>query len=200
MAAPSVTQGILIHAATVNDYRGRYRKGHLSNSSGFTTVHAPCVCLCVLQYLPSTAVNTTLQLQELRERMLPLNISAYIIPGTDAHLVDQLSIIISPYGFNVCVCDGERERERRSDAILCFPIRASISHHVMREWPSWPASQAQQVRSISASLYSSSSSSSSFSSPHDPAPLFPVPQACRSSTFSPHPYRPSLIHLHCTVH
>nr|XP_020448488.1 xaa-Pro aminopeptidase 2 [Monopterus albus]XP_020448497.1 xaa-Pro aminopeptidase 2 [Monopterus albus] len=42
-------------------------------------------------YLPSTAVNTTLQLQELRERMLPLNISAYIIPGTDAHLSEYIA-------------------------------------------------------------------------------------------------------------
>lgn len=47
--------------------------------------------ITVLQYLPSTAVNTTGQLKELREQMLPLNISAYIIPGTDAHLVDVLS-------------------------------------------------------------------------------------------------------------
>uniref|UniRef100_A0A4W6FVL1 X-prolyl aminopeptidase (aminopeptidase P) 2, membrane-bound n=1 Tax=Lates calcarifer TaxID=8187 RepID=A0A4W6FVL1_LATCA len=46
---------------------------------------------CVLQYLPSTAVNTTLQLQELRERMRPLNISAYIIPGTDAHLSEYIA-------------------------------------------------------------------------------------------------------------
>uniref|UniRef100_A0A665UH52 X-prolyl aminopeptidase (aminopeptidase P) 2, membrane-bound n=1 Tax=Echeneis naucrates TaxID=173247 RepID=A0A665UH52_ECHNA len=48
-------------------------------------------CLCVLQYLPSTAVNTTLQLQELREQMLELNISAYIIPGTDAHLSEYIA-------------------------------------------------------------------------------------------------------------
>lgn len=42
-------------------------------------------------YLPSTAVNTTLQLQELREQMRPLNISAYIIPGTDAHLSEYIA-------------------------------------------------------------------------------------------------------------
>uniref|UniRef100_A0A7N8XI61 Xaa-Pro aminopeptidase n=1 Tax=Mastacembelus armatus TaxID=205130 RepID=A0A7N8XI61_9TELE len=48
-------------------------------------------CMSFLQYLPSTAVNTTLQLQELRERMLPLNISAYIIPGTDAHLSEYIA-------------------------------------------------------------------------------------------------------------
>ncbi|XP_070818760.1 xaa-Pro aminopeptidase 2 [Chaetodon trifascialis] len=42
-------------------------------------------------HLPSTAVNTALRLQELRERMLPLNISAYIIPGTDAHLSEYIA-------------------------------------------------------------------------------------------------------------
>uniref|UniRef100_A0A4W6FUU0 X-prolyl aminopeptidase (aminopeptidase P) 2, membrane-bound n=1 Tax=Lates calcarifer TaxID=8187 RepID=A0A4W6FUU0_LATCA len=46
---------------------------------------------CSFRYLPSTAVNTTLQLQELRERMRPLNISAYIIPGTDAHLSEYIA-------------------------------------------------------------------------------------------------------------
>ncbi|XP_054453748.1 xaa-Pro aminopeptidase 2 [Anoplopoma fimbria] len=42
-------------------------------------------------YLPSTAVNTTDQLQKLREHMLPLNISAYIIPGTDAHMSEYIA-------------------------------------------------------------------------------------------------------------
>ncbi|XP_049898202.1 xaa-Pro aminopeptidase 2 [Epinephelus moara] len=42
-------------------------------------------------YIPSTAVNTTLRLQELRERMFHLNISAYIIPGTDAHLSEYIA-------------------------------------------------------------------------------------------------------------
>ncbi|KAE8285708.1 Xaa-Pro aminopeptidase 2 [Larimichthys crocea] len=42
-------------------------------------------------YLPSTAVNTTLQLKELREQMLPRNIAAYIIPGTDAHLSEYIA-------------------------------------------------------------------------------------------------------------
>ncbi|KAM9850294.1 xaa-Pro aminopeptidase 2 [Aulostomus maculatus] len=42
-------------------------------------------------YLPSTAVNTTLQLQELREQMLSFKISAYIIPGTDAHLSEYIA-------------------------------------------------------------------------------------------------------------
>ncbi|XP_078477739.1 xaa-Pro aminopeptidase 2 [Lampetra planeri] len=40
---------------------------------------------------PITAVNTTLQLKELRARMLPLNISAYIVPGTDAHLSEYIA-------------------------------------------------------------------------------------------------------------
>ncbi|XP_028272108.1 xaa-Pro aminopeptidase 2 [Parambassis ranga] len=48
-------------------------------------------CSLTPPYLPSTAVNTTLQLQELRERMLPMNISAYIIPGTDAHLSEYIA-------------------------------------------------------------------------------------------------------------
>ncbi|KAM9356538.1 xaa-Pro aminopeptidase 2 [Symphorus nematophorus] len=48
-------------------------------------------CTLSPPYLPSTAVNTTLQLLELRERMLPLNISAYIIPGTDAHLSEYIA-------------------------------------------------------------------------------------------------------------
>lgn len=51
----------------------------------------------LLQYLPPTAVNTTLRLQQLRAAMTPLNISAYIIPATDAHLVKSvlLSIILT---------------------------------------------------------------------------------------------------------
>uniref|UniRef100_A0A8D0AA42 X-prolyl aminopeptidase (aminopeptidase P) 2, membrane-bound n=1 Tax=Sander lucioperca TaxID=283035 RepID=A0A8D0AA42_SANLU len=44
-----------------------------------------------LLYLPSTAVNTTLQLKKLQEQMLLLNISAYIIPGTDAHLSEYIA-------------------------------------------------------------------------------------------------------------
>nr|XP_057931368.1 xaa-Pro aminopeptidase 2 isoform X1 [Doryrhamphus excisus] len=42
-------------------------------------------------YLPSTAVNTSLRLQELREHMLSSNISAYIIPATDAHLSEYIA-------------------------------------------------------------------------------------------------------------
>ncbi|KAJ8351198.1 hypothetical protein SKAU_G00226740 [Synaphobranchus kaupii] len=42
-------------------------------------------------YLPPTAVNTTLRLQALRRAMAPFNISAYIIPGTDAHLSEYIA-------------------------------------------------------------------------------------------------------------
>lgn len=42
-------------------------------------------------YLPSTAVNTTLRLQKLREQMLLQDIAAYIIPGTDAHLSEYIA-------------------------------------------------------------------------------------------------------------
>ncbi|XP_072252503.1 xaa-Pro aminopeptidase 2 [Leuresthes tenuis] len=48
-------------------------------------------CSAFPPYLPSTAVNTTLQLQELRAQMLPMNIFAYIIPGTDAHLSEYIA-------------------------------------------------------------------------------------------------------------
>ncbi|XP_068447841.1 xaa-Pro aminopeptidase 2 [Clinocottus analis] len=48
-------------------------------------------CSLVPPYLPTTAVNTTLRLQDLREQMLPLKISAYIIPGTDAHLSEYIA-------------------------------------------------------------------------------------------------------------
>ncbi|KAK7922519.1 hypothetical protein WMY93_009421 [Mugilogobius chulae] len=42
-------------------------------------------------YIPSTAVNSTIQLQDLRKKMQPLKISAYIIPGTDAHLSEYIA-------------------------------------------------------------------------------------------------------------
>ncbi|XP_075902797.1 xaa-Pro aminopeptidase 2 [Nelusetta ayraudi] len=41
-------------------------------------------------YLPNTVKNTTVQLQKLREQMVSLNISAYIIPNTDAHLSEYI--------------------------------------------------------------------------------------------------------------
>lgn len=41
--------------------------------------------------IPSTAVNSTLQLRDLRNKMSSLNISAYIIPGTDAHLSEYIA-------------------------------------------------------------------------------------------------------------
>ncbi|XP_008274466.1 xaa-Pro aminopeptidase 2 [Stegastes partitus] len=48
-------------------------------------------CSVIPPYLPSTAVNTTLQLQELRQRMRAMNIHGYIIPGTDAHLSEYIA-------------------------------------------------------------------------------------------------------------
>uniref|UniRef100_A0A8C7ZP77 X-prolyl aminopeptidase (aminopeptidase P) 2, membrane-bound n=1 Tax=Oryzias sinensis TaxID=183150 RepID=A0A8C7ZP77_9TELE len=48
-------------------------------------------CSLTPPYLPSTAVNTSLQLQQLREKMQSLRISAYIIPGTDAHLSEYIA-------------------------------------------------------------------------------------------------------------
>ncbi|XP_030595469.1 xaa-Pro aminopeptidase 2 [Archocentrus centrarchus] len=48
-------------------------------------------CSVIPPYLPSTAVNTSLQLKELREQMLAMNISAYVIPGTDAHLSEYIA-------------------------------------------------------------------------------------------------------------
>ncbi|XP_071772288.2 xaa-Pro aminopeptidase 2 [Centroberyx gerrardi] len=48
-------------------------------------------CSAVPPYLPSTAVNTTVRLQALRAAMSLLEISAYIIPGTDAHLSEYIA-------------------------------------------------------------------------------------------------------------
>lgn len=148
-----------------------------------------CVCVCVLQHLPSTVVNTTVQLRELRERMLPWNISAYIIPGTDAHLVDVLlkSIYLSPcVRARVLVCDS---------TLLCFSIRVSTLHHVMRGWNSWLASQARQVY-ISASFSplpsSSSSSSTSFSSLSSSSTPW---LNSSSSSFSPHHHHSARVSL-----
>ncbi|XP_022540025.2 xaa-Pro aminopeptidase 2 [Astyanax mexicanus] len=47
-------------------------------------------CSIVPPYLPPTAVNTTLRLFQLRASMKP-NISAYIIPATDAHLSEYIA-------------------------------------------------------------------------------------------------------------
>lgn len=104
-----------------------------------------CACACVSQYLPSTAVNTTLQLQQLRAQMLPLNIFAYIIPGTDAHLVILLSIIINSSGFDPCGW-GAVTLTYCVFLFVCFFIRVSTSHHVMQGCPSWLGLQAQQVQ------------------------------------------------------
>lgn len=52
-----------------------------------------CVsCLPVTcQYLPVTVVNTTEKLTALRQQMHTHNLSAYIIPDTDAHMVRDSS-------------------------------------------------------------------------------------------------------------
>nr|XP_017519342.1 xaa-Pro aminopeptidase 2 isoform X1 [Manis javanica] len=41
-------------------------------------------------YLPVTAVNTTVQLIALRQQMLTWNLSAYIVPDTDAHMSEYI--------------------------------------------------------------------------------------------------------------
>ncbi|XP_026991885.1 xaa-Pro aminopeptidase 2 [Tachysurus fulvidraco] len=48
-------------------------------------------CSIVPPYLPPTAINTTRQLHDLRAVMKLNNISAYIIPGTDAHLSEYIA-------------------------------------------------------------------------------------------------------------
>ncbi|KAF4091455.1 hypothetical protein AMELA_G00037040 [Ameiurus melas] len=48
-------------------------------------------CSLVPPYLPPTATNTTRRLHELRTVMKTHNISAYIIPGTDAHLSEYIA-------------------------------------------------------------------------------------------------------------
>ncbi|XP_034738906.1 xaa-Pro aminopeptidase 2 isoform X2 [Etheostoma cragini] len=64
----------------------------LGNTSGVKTYkQTERNCSVTPPYLPSTAVDTTLQLKELQEKMLSLNISAYIIPGTDAHLSEYIA-------------------------------------------------------------------------------------------------------------
>ncbi|XP_062416548.1 xaa-Pro aminopeptidase 2 [Pungitius pungitius] len=42
-------------------------------------------------YLPSTVINTTVRLQDLRKEMLLQDIAAYIIPATDAHLSEYIA-------------------------------------------------------------------------------------------------------------
>ncbi|KAI1898111.1 hypothetical protein AGOR_G00068980 [Albula goreensis] len=48
-------------------------------------------CSATPPILPPTAVNTSHRLWELRQAMAPFNISAYIIPGTDAHLSEYIA-------------------------------------------------------------------------------------------------------------
>uniref|UniRef100_A0A8C6TE29 X-prolyl aminopeptidase (aminopeptidase P) 2, membrane-bound n=1 Tax=Neogobius melanostomus TaxID=47308 RepID=A0A8C6TE29_9GOBI len=47
--------------------------------------------LCVPLVHPSTAVNSTLQLRNLRKSMILAGINAYIIPDTDAHLSEYIA-------------------------------------------------------------------------------------------------------------
>ncbi|KAM3612458.1 uncharacterized protein V6R79_008533 [Siganus canaliculatus] len=48
-------------------------------------------CSATPPFLPSTVVNTEVQLQGLRSLMSTLNIHAYIIPATDAHMSEYIS-------------------------------------------------------------------------------------------------------------
>ncbi|XP_016071428.1 PREDICTED: xaa-Pro aminopeptidase 2 [Miniopterus natalensis] len=47
-------------------------------------------CSASPQYLPVTVVNTTVQLKALRQQMQNQNLSAYIIPNTDAHMSEYI--------------------------------------------------------------------------------------------------------------
>lgn len=64
----------------------------LAALSGFSVGSGGTERNCTISppYLPITAVNSTLQLRDLRDKMRQLNISAYIIPGTDAHLSEYI--------------------------------------------------------------------------------------------------------------
>ncbi|XP_062332994.1 xaa-Pro aminopeptidase 2 [Osmerus eperlanus] len=61
-----------------------------SHAQGFSQERTERNCSATPPYLPPTAVNTSQILQALRAAM-PLNISAYIIPGTDAHLSEYIA-------------------------------------------------------------------------------------------------------------
>lgn len=65
----------------------------LAALTGLTLGHGGTERNCSISppYIPSTAVNSTLQLRDLRNKMSSLNISAYIIPGTDAHLSEYIA-------------------------------------------------------------------------------------------------------------
>nr|XP_055034361.1 xaa-Pro aminopeptidase 2 isoform X1 [Misgurnus anguillicaudatus]XP_055034362.1 xaa-Pro aminopeptidase 2 isoform X1 [Misgurnus anguillicaudatus] len=69
-----VVLGVSIHAVWAEDGPGSERN-----------------CSSIPPYLPPTVVDTTLRLQKLRASMRPLNISAYIIPATDAHLSEYIA-------------------------------------------------------------------------------------------------------------
>lgn len=54
-------------------------------------------CLPVTgQFLPVTAVDTTMRLAALRQQMQAWNLSAYIITDTDAHMVRTTSVPFHP--------------------------------------------------------------------------------------------------------
>ncbi|KAK6473674.1 xaa-Pro aminopeptidase 2 [Huso huso] len=58
----------------------------------FKNVKTCGLFLFVLQYLPPTTVNTTKRLADLRLLMPAHNVSAYIIPATDAHLSEYIAV------------------------------------------------------------------------------------------------------------
>lgn len=120
-----------------------------------------------LQYLPPTAINTTIRLHELRVIMRTHSISAYIIPGTDAHLVAKFlssifshlfpsafflllfpsylitshcSLIFHNNQFIKCVCLG------------CFFARVSTLPSEMPGWPGCLVSLVLQVCSCADSI------------------------------------------------
>ncbi|XP_033830046.1 xaa-Pro aminopeptidase 2 [Periophthalmus magnuspinnatus] len=65
----------------------------LAALTGFTAGYGGTERNCSITppYLPSTAVDSSTQLAALRRKMNPLKISAYIIPGTDAHLSEYIA-------------------------------------------------------------------------------------------------------------
>ncbi|XP_046876758.1 xaa-Pro aminopeptidase 2 [Hypomesus transpacificus] len=62
-----------------------------SHAQSFSQERTERNCSATPPYLPPTAVITSQRLQALRATMRPLNISAYIIPGTDAHLSEYIA-------------------------------------------------------------------------------------------------------------
>lgn len=181
---------------TVNDYSGQYRK-EWTCSYGFLfhpkTFHTVCFSLCPLQYLPSTAVNTTLRLQELRAQMSPLNISAYIIPATDAHLVRLLSIIInlSRYKPNVWAC--VTQSVSLSEWVYCTTWCQTGLHERLYRLCRYSPPPSLRLRPPPP--------------PHDSTPRVWVQRSRSSSTFIPHPHNAAcflfiwffIAFIHCLI-